>query len=163
MKSLADDGGVVPRRAKTRRFQLVWTPYTGQIRGRDVARTTFHTVSLETVWNIARGLLGCGHSWCTVSKNSASWPLVSDLQRPSLRPIRIFRQSLEGVFSESGLPAYKILRNRASGEGCSQKPRASGVSENRQPRQTPVLEARLSPGVPTPYRAGQDLVIGAAA
>ncbi len=53
LKSLADDGGVVPRRAKTRRFQLVSTPHTGQIRGRDVARTTFHTVS-------RRGILG---SW----------------------------------------------------------------------------------------------------
>jgi hypothetical protein len=53
MKSLADDGGVVPRRAKTRRFQLVSTPYTGQIRGQDVARTTFHTVSGETVQKLS--------------------------------------------------------------------------------------------------------------
>src|SRR5829696_9507587 len=38
----------------------------------------------ETVWKIARGLLGCGHRWCTVSINSASWPLATDLQRPRL-------------------------------------------------------------------------------
>jgi hypothetical protein len=32
---------VVVRWAKTRHFQPISTPYTGQIRGRDVARTTF--------------------------------------------------------------------------------------------------------------------------
>src|ERR687896_16073 len=82
MKSLADDGGVVPRRAKTRRFQLVWTPYTGQIRGRDVARTTFHTVSLETVWKIARWLLDCGHGWSTVSKIALFGILLSPCRAP---------------------------------------------------------------------------------
>jgi hypothetical protein len=38
---------------------------------------------LETVWKIARGLLGCGYGWCPVSKNSASWPLVANLQSSS--------------------------------------------------------------------------------
>jgi hypothetical protein len=48
MKSLADDGEVVARWAKTRLFEPISTPYTGQIRAQDVARTTFHTVSLST-------------------------------------------------------------------------------------------------------------------
>ena len=47
MKSLADDGGVVPRRAETRLFRPIATPYAGQIRAPDVAPTTFHTVSEE--------------------------------------------------------------------------------------------------------------------
>jgi hypothetical protein len=45
MKSLADDGGVVPRWAKTQLFLPISPPYSGQIRARDVTRTTFHTVS----------------------------------------------------------------------------------------------------------------------
>ncbi len=57
MKSLEGDGGVVPRRAKTRPFQPISTPYTGEIRGRDVARTTFHTVS-EGDFSEARIRLG---------------------------------------------------------------------------------------------------------
>jgi hypothetical protein len=45
MKRLGGDDGVVLRRAKTPLFQPFSTPYTGQIRGRDVARPPCHTVS----------------------------------------------------------------------------------------------------------------------
>ena len=70
MKSLADDVGVLPRRAKTRLFLFLSTPYTGQIHARDVARTTFHTVSSLGTWvNRAVG----GEVAC-----SASPPMVQE-------------------------------------------------------------------------------------
>jgi hypothetical protein len=48
---------VVPRWAKTRLFRPISTLYTGQIRARDVARTTFHTVS-EGVFSEVRDVRG---------------------------------------------------------------------------------------------------------
>ncbi len=68
MKSLADDGGVVPRGDKTRLFQPIWTPYTGQICAPDVARTTFHTVSEEEFPEVRGGICDEGLDGTCVSR-----------------------------------------------------------------------------------------------
>jgi hypothetical protein len=47
MKSLADDGGVVPRRAKTRLFRPIATPYAGQIRALQTLLEPLFIQSLE--------------------------------------------------------------------------------------------------------------------
>src|SRR5829696_9580910 len=87
----------------------------------------------ETVWKIARGLLGCGHRWCTVSINSASWPLATDLQRPRLC-ISEFPDSLrrEILGNSEGTKRAGALTN------ASYSPRASaeGDAPVRIPRQT---------------------------
>jgi hypothetical protein len=42
----------------------------------------FQTVSLETVWKIARWLLDCGHGWSTVSKIALFGILLSPCRAP---------------------------------------------------------------------------------